>query len=146
MTMVLFNFGHFLGLAAFVAALAVELALFNRRVDGRTARRLAVADLVYGLAAALVIATGLLKVFAGDKPAAYYGHNALFHVKMTVFLLVFLMSIYPTMQFIRNRRAADSEIVEYPAVVGTLVRIELAVTTLLPLLAVMMARGFGIGR
>lgn len=145
MTMVLFNFGHFLGLAAFVAALAVELALFQRRVDGRTARRLAMADLVYGLAAALVIATGLLKVFAGDKPAVYYGHNALFHIKLTLFLLVFLMSIYPTMQFIRNRRAADGDVVEYPAVVGTLVRIELAATALLPLLAVLMARGFGVG-
>lgn len=145
MTMVLFNFGHFLGLAAFAAALAVEFALFSRRVDGRTARRLAVADLVYGLAAALVIATGLLKVFAGDKPAVYYGHNALFHVKMTVFLLVFLMSIYPTMQFIRNRRAADSDVVEYPAAVGTLLKVELAATVLLPLLAVLMARGFGVG-
>lgn len=145
MTMVLFNFGHFLGLAAFTAALAVELALFSRRVDGRTARRLAVADLVYGLAAALVIATGLLKVFAGDKPAVYYGHNALFHVKMTVFLLVFLMSIYPTMQFIRNRRAADTDIVEYPGAVGTLLKVELAATALLPLLAVLMSRGFGVG-
>lgn len=145
MTMVLFNYGHYLGLAAFAAALAVELVLFRRRVDGRTARRLAMADLVYGLAAALVIATGLLKLFAGDKPAAYYGHNAFFHVKLTVFLLVFLASIYPTVQFVRNRRAADGDVVEYPALVGTLLKVELAATALLPLLAVLMARGFGAG-
>ncbi|MBK8167483.1 MAG: DUF2214 family protein [bacterium] len=146
MTMALFNYGHFLGLAAFAAALAVESALFRRRVDGRTARHLAMADLVYGLAAALVIATGLLKLFAGDKPAAYYGPNPFFHIKLTVFLLIFLMSIYPTIQFIRNRRAADGDVVEYPAVVGTLLKIELAATALLPLLAVLMARGFGVGR
>lgn len=145
MTMVLFNYGHFLGLAAFLAALAVEWALFARRVDGRTARRLALADLVYGLAAVLVIGTGLLKVFAGDKPAVYYGHNPFFHVKLTVFVLIFLMSIYPTMQFIRYRRAADTDIVEYPAVVGTLLKIEIVATALIPLLAVLMARGFGIG-
>ena len=145
MSMVLFNFGHFLGLGAFVAALAVELALFRRRVDGRTARLLALADLVYGLAAVLVIATGLLKLFAGDKPAAYYGHNAFFHIKLTVFLLIFLASIYPTMQFVRNRRAADGDVVEYPAVVGKLLKIELAAAALLPLLAVLMARGFGAG-
>jgi putative membrane protein len=145
MTMVLFNFGHFLGLAAFVAALAVELALFARRVDGRTARKLAMADLVYGLAAALVIATGLLKVFAGDKPAVYYGHNALFHIKLTLFVVIFLMSIYPTVHFIRSRRAADGDIVEYPALVGRLLKIEIVATVLLPLLAVMMSRGFGVG-
>lgn len=145
MTMVLFNYGHYLGLAAFTAALAVELTLFRRRVDGRTARRLAMADLVYGLAAALVIATGLLKLFAGDKPAAYYGHNAFFHVKLTVFLLIFLASVYPTVQFVRNRRAADADVVEYPALVGTLLKVELAAAALLPLLAVLMARGFGAG-
>lgn len=143
MPIVLFNYGHFLGLALFAAALAVELALFARRVDGRTARRLALADLVYGLAAALIVATGLLKVFAGDKPASYYGHNPLFHVKLTLLLAVFLMSIFPTMQFIRYRRAADTDVVEYPALVGRLLRIELAVTALIPLLAVLMARGFG---
>ena len=131
MTMVLFNFGHYLGLAAFAAALAVELVLFSRRVGGRTARLLAMADLVYGLAAALIIATGLLKVFAGDKPAVYYGHNMFFHIKLTLFVLIFLASIYPTTHFIRNRRAADSDVVEYPALV--------------PLLAVMMARGYGVG-
>jgi putative membrane protein len=145
MTMVLFNFGHYLGLAAFAAALAVELVLFSRRVGGRTARLLAMADLVYGLAAALIIATGLLKVFAGDKPAVYYGHNMFFHIKLTLFVLIFLASIYPTPHFIRNRRAADSDVVEYPALVGTLLKVELAATALVPLLAVMMARGFGVG-
>ena len=95
MTMVLFNFGHYLGLAAFAAALAVELVLFSRRVGGRTARLLAMADLVYGLAAVLIIATGLLKVFAGDKPAVYYGHNMFFHIKLTLFVLIFLASFYP---------------------------------------------------
>lgn len=145
MTMVLFNFGHYLGLAAFAAALAVELALFSRRVDGRTARRLALTDLVYGMAAILIIGTGLLKVFAGDKPAVYYGHNMFFHIKLTLFALIFLASIYPTTHFIRNRRAIDSDIVEYPALVGTLLKVELAATALVPLLAVMMARGFGVG-
>ncbi|MBK7771651.1 MAG: DUF2214 family protein [bacterium] len=145
MTMVLFNFGHYLGLAAFAAALAVELVLFSRRVGGRTARLLAMADLVYGLAAALIIATGLLKVFAGDKPAVYYGHNMFFHIKLTLFVLIFLASIYPTTHFIRNRRAADSDVVEYPALVGKLLKVELVATALVPLLAVMMARGFGVG-
>jgi putative membrane protein len=145
MTMVLFNFGHYLGLAAFAAALAVELVLFSRRVGGRTARLLAMADLVYGLAAALIIATGLLKVFAGDKPAVYYGHNMFFHIKLTLFVLIFVASIYPSTHFIRNRRAADSDVVEYPALVGKLLKVELAATALVPLLAVMMARGFGVG-
>jgi putative membrane protein len=68
-----------------------------------------------------------------------------FHIKLTLFVLIFLASIYPTTHFIRNRRAADSDVVEYPALVGTLLKVELAATALVPLLAVMMARGFGVG-
>ena len=146
MPKVLIDYGHFLGLAVFVAALGFEWALFARRVDGRTARRLALADLVYGLAATLVIATGLLKVFVGDKPAAYYGHNPFFHVKLTIFVLIFAASVYPTVRFLRHRRALDSDVVEYPPLVGRLIRLELLGAALLPLLAVLMARGFGTGR
>lgn len=146
MPKVLIDYGHFLGLAAFVAALGFECALFARRVDGRTARRLALADLVYGLAAALVIATGLLKVFAGDKPAVYYGHNPFFHVKLTIFVLIFAASVYPTVRFLRHRRALDTDVIEYPPLVGRLIRLELLGAALLPLLAVLMARGFGAGR
>jgi putative membrane protein len=143
MTSVLIDFGHYLGLAGLCAGLALELALFRPRVDAATARRLALADALYGGAALLVLATGLLRVFAGDKPAGYYGVNFIFHIKMTVFVIVVLLSILPTVKFVSGRKAAPGTEVVYPAAVGVLLRIELALLLVMPLLAVMMARGFG---
>ena len=143
MTTVLINYGHYLGLAGLFAGLAVELVLFKPRVDGASARRLATADTVYGLAALLVLVTGLLRLFAGDMPASYFGVNFIFHLKMTVFVVVVALSIWPAMKFFGGRRAADGAEYAYPPAVGVLLRIELVLLLLIPLLAVMMSRGFG---
>lgn len=143
MTNVLIDTGHYLGLAGLFAGLAVELALFRPRLEAALARRLAVADAVYGLGALLVLVTGLLRLFAGDKPAAYYGHNFVFHIKMTVFVLVLALSVWPTVRFLRGRKAPDGTHVEYPPALGALLRVELVLLLVIPLLAVLMARGYG---
>lgn len=145
MSLVLINYAHFLGLGGLFAALAAELALYRPRVGGEVARRLARIDALYGLSALTALGTGLLKVFAGDKPAAYFGANPLFHVKVTLFVVVLLLSIYPTVQFIRRRGAAVDAEVTYPASIGVLLRIQLALLLAMPLLAVLMARGYGYG-
>jgi len=143
MTTVLINYGHYLGLAGLFAGLALELALFRPRVDGAIARRLALADTLYGLAAVLVLVTGLLRLFAGDKPASYFGVNFIFHIKLTVFVVVAFMSIWPAMKFFGGRRAVDGVEHTFPSAVGILLRIELALLLLIPLLGTMVARGFG---
>ena len=145
MSLVLTDYAHFLALAGLAAALAVELALFRPRTDGTTARRLARIDAVYGLMAVLALGTGLLKVFGGDKPATYYAANPLFHVKMTLFVIVLLMSVYPTLRFLARRKAADGDAVEYPARLGTFLKLELLLLAAIPLLAVLMGRGYGYG-
>ena len=145
MPLVLINYAHFLGLAGLFAALAVELAMFRPRVGGEVARRLARVDALYGLSALVALGTGLLKVFDGDKPAAYFGANPLFHVKVTLFVVVLLLSVYPTVQFIRRRRTAVEQEAIYPASIGVLLRIQLALLLAIPLLAVLMARGYGYG-
>jgi len=69
MTSIVTFYLHFLAFAILFAALAVELALFKTTVNGATARKLAKIDALYGFAAVLVIATGLLQVFEFGKPA-----------------------------------------------------------------------------
>lgn len=144
MAFVITNYLHYLGMALLFSALLLELVQFQTRLDGRVARRLAAADALYGLAAVAVLVTGLLRVFIYAKPAAYYGHNFLFHIKMTLFVVVLALSVYPTIHFLRRRGAADGESVQYPALVGVLIKIELALLALIPLLAVMMGHGYGV--
>ena len=134
---------HYLGFALLFAALAVELALHRPSVDGATARRLARIDGLYGLAALVVIATGVLKIFHYGKPPTYYGHNFLFHIKLTVFLVVLLLSIYPSVHYFRARRTANGSTAVFPPALGMILRVEFALLMVLPLLGVLMARGYG---
>jgi putative membrane protein len=143
MNQVLINYFHYVGFAVLLAALVVELVLFRTRTDGATARKLAAADAFYGTAFLFVLGSGLLKLFVYDKPASYYGQNFLFHIKLTLFVVIFLISIYPTVKFFARRRTPPAETVEYPRIVGVLLRVEIALLLIIPLLAVLMARGYG---
>jgi putative membrane protein len=143
MPTVLTHYFHYLGFGLLFAALAVELALHRSSVDGATARRLFRIDGLYGLAALIVLATGLLKIFHYGKPPSYYGQNFIFHIKLTVFALIYLMSLYPTVHFFKARKTSPDATVTYPRATGILLRIEMALLMILPLLGVMMARGYG---
>ncbi len=143
MNSILTHYLHYLGFALLFASLAVELALFKPTVDGLTARKLAKIDALFGLSALLVIATGLLQVFSFGKTAGYYGHNFIFHIKMTAFLIVFLMSIFPTIKFVKARNTAANSEATYPKSLGIILKIEMALLVIIPLLGVLMANGYG---
>ncbi len=143
MDFILANTLHYLGFSAMFAALVLQLNMFKTTVDGALARKMARIDAVYGLSALVVLLTGLLRVFLYEKPPGYYGHNYLFHIKVTVFLVAALLSIYPAVRFFRHRQAQDGEKVEYPRAIAVLLKWELALLVVIPFLAVMMAHGYG---
>lgn len=143
MAEVIVTYLHYLGFAGLAAALALELALFRPEVPGPVARRLARIDALYGLSALVVLGTGLLRFLVYGKPAEYFLKNGLFHVKLTLFVVAVLLSIYPTIRFVRNRNADDGGQVTYPPVMGVLMRVQLLILFVIPLLAVLMARGYG---
>ena len=140
----LVTYFHFIGIMLLFAALVAQHLLFLPSATPRQIKRLFVIDGIYGGAAGLVLVTGLLKVFWVGKPAVYYAHNGLFHAKVTLFVVVALLSIYPTLQFLKAHRAARllpaTALVELPLRIRLIQRLELAAVMLLPLLAVFMAR------
>ena len=110
-------------------------------------RRLGRVDLIYGVAAGAVLVTGLLRVFLGVKGAAFYGHNWLLYLKLAMFLAVGLISIKPTILFIRWRKALDAG-GQMPAEADVkqarkLVMVQAHIIPFIPLAAVFLARGFG---
>lgn len=143
MSEVLVSYLHYLGFASLMAALALELVHFRPEVSGAVARRLVRIDGLYGFSALVVLGTGLLRLLVYGKPAAYYMQNGLFHVKMTLFVVALLLSIKPTIQYIRNRKTPDDGRAVYSGAVGILLRLQLLILLIIPLLAVMMARGYG---
>jgi putative membrane protein len=89
-------------LAAFMLAGAVlsEFVLFERSLTLERARKLQRLDVAYGIPAGVLLAAGLLRVLYFEKGSAYYLHNLFFIAKASLFLVVALLSIYPTVLFL----------------------------------------------
>ena len=137
--------GHHLLVFALVAMLVAEAVLLRGGVDGPVLQRLARLDAGYGMVAGLLLAVGLLRVFQGIKGYDFYLHNPWFHAKLGCFVLVGLLSILPTIRFLRWRRALKAEPGFRPALVevasmARIVRFELALVAAIFVFAAMMAR------
>jgi len=143
-----FAYLHFAAIFTLLWFLAKEWTLFKAGPENLDAKRLALADLGYFLAAMAVLATGLMRAFLGAKGWAFYAHNPVFHAKIGTFLLIALVSVWPTRVFLRWRRAAAADPAFRPAAkewrqVRVFLMLELHLIALIPLLAVLMARGIG---
>jgi putative membrane protein len=141
-------FVHHVAAFALVAALALQFALIREELTFRSARRLQVADAVVGVSALVVLVVGFLRVFYFEKGSAYYFHNGAFIAKISLFVLVALLSIYPTVTFLSWRPAMKEG--RLPAVdlgkvrrVRAIIHWELAGAVLIILCAALMARGIG---
>jgi putative membrane protein len=113
--------------------------------DGEALAAVLRADSAWGLAAFLWLSTGLIRAFAGlEKASDFYLRNGFFHVKMTLFLAVFLLEILPMVTFIRWRAARAKGQTPSLDAVPRLIRIsdvELVLVVLIPFAATLMARG-----
>ena len=134
--------------AAFVVvgALMTELVVLRNELTVASARSVLRMDAVYGVAATVLLVAGLLRVFYTEKGAAYYFASGSFLAKLGLFVIVGLLSIYPTMVFLGWRKALRAQIV--PALdagvrrkVRLLIHVELTLLFVIMLMAVMMARG-----
>ncbi|PXX60760.1 putative membrane protein [Pseudomonas sp. LAMO17WK12:I10] len=98
---------HLLAFAiAFAAVLNRGTALRRVVTEGADVRRALLADNGWGLAAAVLLITGLLRAFAGyEKGTDYYLHQPLFHIKMTLFVIILLLEIWPMVVLIKWRIA-----------------------------------------
>src|SRR5262249_21845042 len=144
----LFAFLHQAAAFTLVAALVIERVLTKDELTLNDARRILEADRVFGIAAGAVLVVGMLRVGFFEKGPAYYWHSAPFIAKLSLFAIVGLMSIYPTVQFLRWRKPLREGVL--PVVPETkmqkiraIIRLELAGVALIIACAAMMARGIG---
>ena len=142
----LFAFLHHLCAFTLVAALAIEFALIRMELTLASARRLQTTDLVLGIAAGLLLVIGLSRVFFFEKGAAYYWHSHAFLMKFGLFVIIGLLSIIPTMEFLSWWGAIAAG--QVPVVdaakrrrVTMIIHIELAAVVIIVLCAAIMARG-----
>ena len=139
----LIRYLHFLGIIVFSSGLAVELFLLSKEVTSAQMRKIATADAMCGVSFILVIVTGLLLWFVVGKPSEFYSENNVFYLKMSVLFGIIVLAISPAIFFSRNRNSALS-VISIPQRIIFQVRAEVVLLVFMPLLAVLMAKGYGL--
>ena len=141
-----FAFLHHVAAFALVGALAVEFVLIGQELTLASARRLPIVDAVLGVSAILLLIVGLLRVFYFEKGSLYYFSSHAFLTKFAVFIILALLSIVPTLEFLSWRKAVKAG--QVPAVearrmrlVRSIIHGELAGIVIILLCAAIMARG-----
>jgi putative membrane protein len=135
---------HVLTLALGLGAVVARGRALAAPLDESGWRRLLIADNLWGLAAALWIASGLGRVFFGGKEPAFYWGNGLFWLKLTLFALVFVLEQAPMVTFIRARsaRRRREPMPQFPvAIYRRINAIETALVIAIVFVAAFMARG-----
>ena len=137
---------HYLSIFMLFGFLLVQAIFVGRPLDAATIRLLGRLDIGYFGAAAAALVTGFLRAIYGAKGPDFYFDAWPIYVKIGLFLAIGMISIKPTLTFIQWRRMLDHE----PAwkvppgeqrKIRRLVMIEAHLAALIPVFAVIMARG-----
>lgn len=135
---------HFISIFAIVGSLSSEHLLLRSSLSRLEIKRLSNIDGVYGFAALTLLAAGLTLWLGGyGKPTSFYSQNWIFHTKIGLYVVIGLLSIYPTVFFLKNRKGEPEEMVEIPKPIFWMIRIELLLMFVIPILAGLMSRGIG---
>lgn len=146
---VLLPYLHFIGIMVIMGSLISEHLMLKPGILKQQIKSLAGVDLIYWLAIILVLASGLMRWLVFDpKGVDFFSKNPLFHIKLTVFFIMAILSLFPTMKLRNwNKQArqgnhldvSDRDIKKQLM----FIRIELLLLAIIPLLAVMVALGKG---
>jgi putative membrane protein len=145
----LIAFLHHVSAFTLFAALVVEFVLIKSTLTVESARKIQVADMIFGISAGVLLLVGLARVFHFEKGATYYFHTWTFIAKFSLFVIVGLISIVPTMEFLRWRSAVKAG--QVPAVspqklrsIRSIIHYEMVGIVLIMLCAALMAKGVGL--
>ena len=136
---------HYLALAIGLPAVLLRGRALKGTLDARGISRVLACDLAWGVAAALWLATGLLRAFAGlEKGSAFYLGSRLFYLKMGLFLAIVALEIAPMTTLAAWRRAQSRGLpvdTGRAPLLAHLSHAELALAILMVFVASAMARG-----
>ena len=134
---------HLAAILVFAGTLVIANMATKPSINGEDVENLAKVDVVGSLAAIATFFLGLTLWLWVGKPAEFYSHNPLFHAKVGLFFLLILLALLRKFLF-RSRAMIDGENIAVPGSVRVLLRIELVILAVLPILAFLAARGIGI--
>jgi putative membrane protein len=136
---------HYVAIMLLIASLLGEHLLLKQELTAAQAQTIQRLDIVYGASAGIVLITGILRMFL-EKGAAYYNQHIGFHILLGLFIFIGLLSIYPTVIFLRWRTDTGAGRGQQLAPnqfkkIQIIHRVELTLLLLAPFFATWMAHG-----
>jgi putative membrane protein len=139
---------HHLLVFGLVGLLMAEWAVLRGAISADSVRFLPKIDAAYGIVAILLLIVGYLRLRYGVKGFAFYSGNPVFWLKIAFFLATGLVSIMPTIAFIRWSRALKATSALPTSVqwirMRRFVTLELHLLAPVMVFAAIMARGIGL--
>ena len=134
---------HFAAIFTFAGALVIENMATKPQITGEDTRNLAKVDAVSGVSAIFVLIFGLALWLWVGKPSEFYSSNPIFHAKLGLFTLMVVCAIAPTV-FYKKHSKSEEEVIEVPKLLRLLLRFQLILLVVIPVMALLIARGIGI--
>ena len=134
---------HLICFAIMGAVLFTELILVSNKMKSSSIHKISILDAIYGLSALVIFILGLVLWFYIGKPSSFYTVNIFFKIKIILFIFLGILSIYPTIFFIKNRKFKD-DIIVVPNSIKIIIIIEIFIFLLIPFFAILMANGYGL--
>ena len=144
----IFAYLHYTAIFILFAFISVAAIALREPLDAAGIRRMVRLDLWTFGSAMAALATGMLRLVWGAKGAEFYLSSWPFFAKVGLFLAIAGISIGPTLTFVRWRRMLDHDAgFVVPEAeqkkIRRIVMVQLHLAALIPVFAVMMARGLG---
>ena len=140
---------HYLGIILCFGSLLFERLTLKVDLTRKETISMIIADVIYGLAGLAILITGILRVKYFGQGGYFYTSNPIFWIKVTLYIIVGLLSLYPTTTYILWAIPLSKN--KLPVISINLVkRFRLIITTELlgfatiPFFATLMARGIGL--
>tara|TARA_Y100001933_G_C18817375_1_gene487674 strand:- start:337 stop:819 length:483 start_codon:yes stop_codon:yes gene_type:complete len=140
---------HYLGIILCFGALMFERIILKINLTKNETLSIIIADVIYGIAGVAILVTGILRVKYYGQGGAFYTSNPIFWVKISLYVLVGLISLYPTTTYIlwaiplsKNKLPVISEnlVNRFKMIITT----ELIGFAVIPFFATLMSRGIGL--
>ena len=141
---------HYVGIILCFGALMFERVILKINLSKNETISIIIADLIYGIAGLAILVTGILRVKYYGQGGEFYTSNPIFWVKVSLYIVIGLISLYPTTTYIlwaiplsKNKLPDISEnlVKRFKIIITT----ELLGFATIPFFATLMARGIGLG-
>ncbi|RLD61954.1 MAG: hypothetical protein DRJ05_01465 [Bacteroidetes bacterium] len=137
---------HILGIMLLMGSLMAEYLIAKTKTTNESVRMLSIANSIFLISLVVVLISGLFRWFVFGKGNDFYMTNPFFHTKLTLYIILAIIAFFPSRKINKWKKQLNNDSSFLVAEkenksLFLLFRIEFVLIIIIPLLAVLVARG-----